>query len=184
MQSVKRVILMAVVMVLITPLLVAQHEETETNATSHELHEKFKVALTLGYTHIPAAFEEGHMEKSVFVPSVGLDLFYHLGDKWSLGLLADVELKNYVVDFKREDLDREGVFILTLVAGYKILPNLEFLLGGGIEFESHKNLGVFRFGIEREISIGDGWSVAPSAIFDFKEDFNTYTLGFAIGKSF
>ncbi len=170
--------------------LFAQHtEKPEHNAehgenTHEEKHKKFKVSFTLGVTHIPAAFEHGHEEKEVFVPTIGLDFFYIINHRWSMALIADVELEDYIVDFNREDLTREKAIILTLMGGYEIIPHWGLLFGGGIEFENNHNLGVLRVGTEYEFPLGRDWSFAPSFFFDYKEDFSTWALAVGIGKRF
>lgn len=157
-------------------------DNTENKA--HEALEKYKIAFTLGVTHIPAAFEHGHEEAAVFVPTIGLDFFYYFNHKWSMSLVADLEFAEYIVPFNREDLNREKALILALQAGYEVAPHWGIMLGGGIEIESHKNLGVVRLGTEYEIPLGDGWELAPSLFFDFKQDFSTYALAVGLGKRF
>ena len=83
--------------------LMAQETDKE------EISKPHKIALVLGYTLIPKAFEDGHEEKSEYVPTLGLDYFYQLCEKWKLGAAVDLELGNYLVDFNRETLSRENV---------------------------------------------------------------------------
>jgi len=164
--------------------LMAQHNgEQPAGALHEEESDPFKVALTFGYTHIPAGVgsEEG---EAVFVPTIGLDLFYSLNHKWSLGLVADLEMSEYIVDFGREELNREKAFILALLAGYEVLPRWKLLTGAGIELEKNKNLMVVRFGTEYDFPLGKGWSMAPSTFFDFKEEYSTWALSVSIGKTF
>ncbi len=168
----------------------AQHEahskaESPEHETTHEdLEHTYKIALAFGYNHIPAGFEEGNEEESVFVPSIGLDFFYSLNHKFTLGMVADLELAEYLVDFNREDLVRERALIWALIGTYEVLPHWKLLLGGGIEFEKHKNLGVVRLGTEYEIELSKGWDLGPSLFFDIKEHFNVWALSVAIGKRF
>ena len=151
---------------------VGQHAENVNSEQHKETHEeefkKYKVALALGMTNIPSGFEEGDEEKSVFVPSIGFDFFYYLNHKWSLGFVADLELSEYLVSFNREPLNREKAFILALLASYEIQPGWGILVGGGIELEKHKNLGVVRLGTEYEFDLGNEWSLAPSLFWDIK----------------
>ena len=115
---------------------------------------------------------------------MGLDFFYYINHKWSISFVADLELSNYIVNFKREDLNREKALILALQAGYEVAPHWAVMLGGGVEIESHKNLAVLRMGTEYEIPLSGGWELAPSLFFDFKEDFSTYAISIGIGKRF
>ena len=170
--------------------LAAQHTEEKQAEQKHEQHahegehSKYKLALATGYTHIPSAFEDGKEEEDVFVPSIGLDFFYFINEKWSLGVVADLELAEYLVDFGRENLDRERAFILAILSGYELAPGWAVLTGAGMEFEKHKNLLVVRLGTEYEFHLGQGWNLGPSLFFDFKEEFSTWTLGVMVGKRF
>ncbi len=160
----------------------ADNQEDETTHTGAE--HKYKIALALGYSHIPAAFEVGEGEESVFVPSIGLDFFYFWNHKFALGMVADLELAEYVVDFNRENLNRERAFILALIGAYEVSPHWGLLFGGGVEFEKHKNLAVVRLGTEYEIELDKGWGICPSLFFDIKEEFSVWGLNVAIGKRF
>ena len=167
----------------VTTFCYAQHQDSDKKSEG-EHETKYKIAFTVGATHIPAAFEHGHEEEALFVPTLGLDFFYHIKGHWSLGLMADLELGDYLVDFGRENLNRENALILTLMAGYEVKPHWEVLVGGGIEIESHKNLAVLRVGTEYEFPLANHWNIAPAFFYDFKEEFNTWALAIGISKRF
>jgi hypothetical protein len=187
--AIMKLLTLHIVMLLLAFNLTAQLTDTPVNNSEeshHEEHEalkKYKVALTLGLTHIPGAFNE-ESDKAIFVPTVGLDFFYFINHKWSLSFVSDLELSNYIVDFDREDLDREKALILAIQAGYEVLPSWAVLFGGGLEIEKHKNLFVLRLGTEYDIELHNNWSISPSLFFDFKEDFSTWTVAIGIGKKF
>ena len=170
--------------------LSAQHEgETTAENPEHEptheaLEHTYKIALTFGYSHIPAGFEEGQEEVAVFVPSVGVDFFYSLGHKFDLGMVVDWELAEYLVEFNRESLTRERALILALVGAYEVIPHWKILAGGGIEWEKHRNLAVVRVGTEYEIELNKGWDLGPSLFFDIKEAFSVWGFHVALGKRF
>ncbi len=159
-------------------------EVEDANGSNKEAHHKYKLAFALGLTHIPEAFEDGKEEDAVFVPTIGLDFYYHLNPEWSLVFMADLELGKYNVPFNQEELERERVAIFTVLGAYEVLPNVEVLIGGGFEFEEEKNLFVVRAGVEYEFALGNDWGISPSLLFDFKEDFNTWALAVSIGKRF
>jgi hypothetical protein len=181
-------ILLSFIFTIVTTITYAQNEGSHTKAEdqheqSDDEHEtKYKIAFTVGATHIPAAFEQGNGEDAVFVPTLGLDFFYHINHNWSLGIMADLELGDYIVDFGRENLYRENALILALMAGYEVKPHWEILFGGGIEIESHKNLAVLRAGTEYEFPMANNWNIAPSFFYDFKEEFNTWALAIGVSK--
>jgi hypothetical protein len=156
--------------------VMAQEESDEEVSKSH------KIAFVLGLTHIPEAFEEGHLEKAVYVPTIGLDYLYQLNETWSLGLALDLELGNYLVGFDRENLARENAIVTAALLGYEIAPRWGLLVGPGIEFEKNKNLFIFRAGTEYEFELGNDWGLFPSFNFDFKEKYSTWALSLGISK--
>lgn len=161
--------------------VVSYAQETNKEDVKEE-SKPHKIAFTLGLTHIPEAFEEGKTEKAVFVPTIGLDYFYQLNEKWNLGIALDLELGNYVVDFNQEDLSRDNAFIAVALAGYEILPRWEILMGPGIEFEKNENLLIFRLCTEYEFELGNDWGLFPSFSYDFKERYSTWALSLGISK--
>jgi len=134
-----------------------------------EVSKPHKIAFVLGYTHIPKAFEDDHEEKAVYVPTLGLDYFYQLSEKWKLGSAVDLELGNYLVGFNREPLSRENAIVTVALAGYEIAPRWGILFGPGWEFEKNKNLFIFRVSAEYEFETGNDWDLFPSFNYDFKE---------------
>jgi hypothetical protein len=159
------------------PLLAQEDEEKE-------ISKPHKLAVVLGLTHIPEAFENGLKEKAVYVPTIGLDYFYIIKEKWKLGVALDLELGNYLVDFNREDLSRENAIVTVALAGYEILPRWGILFGPGIEFEKNKNLFILRAGTEYEIETGNNWSLFPSFNYDFKSEYSTWNLSVGVSKRF
>jgi hypothetical protein len=142
--------------------LLAQEVEKEES-------KRHKFAFVIGLTHIPEAFEEGHLEKAVYVPTIGLDYFYQLKEKWKLGYALDLELGSYVVNFNREDLSRKNAVVTAVLAGYEILPRWSILAGPGVEFEKNKTLFIFRAATEYEFELANDWGLFPSFNYDFKE---------------
>jgi len=141
-----------------------------------------KIALVLGVTHIPDAFEEGQFEKAVYVPTIGMDYFYQLDEKWKLGLAIDLELGNYLVDFNREPLSRENALVTVTLAGFEILSGWGILVGPGMEFEKNKNLFIFRIGTEYEFELGNDWGLFPSLNYDFKKEYSTWDFSIGLSK--
>lgn len=165
-------------------VLVAQEEEREEeNEMELEMEGRHFIALSFGYTYIPkGANLESSEQEGFFVPSVGLDYMYRLTPRWEVGTMLDVELDHYLI-FDKE-LERENAFIATIVGLYKVTPRFSVYAGGGIELETHKNLAVFRIGVDSPIPIGRNWIMAPTFIADFKEGYDTWSLAVSIGKEF
>ena len=159
----------------------AQEEiETENN----EEESKNQLTLVLGYTHIPDAYEEGKLNESVFVPTIGIDYFRELNEKWFVGVVIDLELGNYLVNFNKEELERESALIIGALAGYEILENWSLMVGPAIEFEENKSLFVIRAGTEYRFPLQNNWSILPSFNYDFKEEYSTWSINIGIAKKF
>ncbi|MDV7186726.1 DUF481 domain-containing protein [Lutibacter sp. TH_r2] len=166
-----------------------EHHNENTNFT--EEHGKHKLAFYTGFTHITSAFyeHETHEESTgKWVPTIGVDYFYSLNKKWSLGAIVDMEIDNYMIKLADEqEEERLNVLITNAVAKYNINHHLGIFLGPGIEVEfseSTKNFFVIKAGLEYEIEIANGWEIAPSFIYDWKEEYKSYSYGFSIGKRF
>jgi hypothetical protein len=167
----------------ITGLRGQEHHENGSGGEQTEAHPKNMVGLGFGFTFIPVAAEVHETEaRGLFVPTIGLDYFRHLGKHWEVGIMADYELMHYmIVD---EQLEREQALLLTLLGMYKIGKRWGIYAGGGIEFEPHHNLAVFRLGTEYTIDLKKNWALIPKVFFDFKESYNTWSLQFSFAKLF
>lgn len=154
-------------------------EENEKEDPNGRIH---KIALVFGYTHIPAAFEEGNASASVFVPTIGIDYFVQFAKGWKIGAVLDLELNNYIVDFNREELEREKALITGILIGYEFENHWSILLGPGIELEKNKNLFVLRAGIEREFELDEHWGLSPSINYDFKEAYSSWSINIGVSR--
>jgi len=141
-----------------------------------------KLALVFGYTHIPAAIEEGIKTKEVFVPTIGIDYFVQFAKGWKIGAVVDLELNTYQVDFNREQLTRENALVTGLLFGYEFANRWSFLLGPGVEFEKNKNIFIIRASAEYEFELENGWGLFPSFNYDFKKHYSTYAINIGISK--
>lgn len=153
-------------------------EEDEIN----EAGISHKVAVVFGYTYIPVAFEEGKEEGSVFVPTLGLDYFMQFKERWKIGAVLDLELANYIVDLNREELERDKALVTGILVGYEFAPRWSFLIGPGMEFEKHENLFIIRMSTEYEFELGNNWGLFPSANYDLKKEYSTWSLNMGVSK--
>ena len=154
-------------------------EEHEEELEEGKIH---KLALVFGYTHIPSAFEDGHQSKSVFVPTIGIDYFLQFAKGWKIGAVLDLELKNYLLEFNREEIEREKALVTGILIGYEFANRWSFLLGPGIEFEKNKNLFVLRASTEYEFELDESWALFPSFNYDFKEEYSTWSINIGVSK--
>ena len=143
---------------------------------------KHKLAFVFGYTHIPAAFIDGHSRESVYAPTVGLDYFYQFEERWAIGAVIDLEFANYTVDFNKEELERERPVVTGILLGYELAPHWGFFLGPGLEFEKNKNLFILRASTEYSFELGDVWDLFPAFNYDFKNEYSAWSLTIGISR--
>lgn len=157
----------------------AQEEETE-----EEKEIKHSVAFSLGVTHVPRTLEEGVTVNSQYLPTLGFDYYRHLNERWKLGVVLDLELGKYEVEFEGETLKRETAFVTGLVTGFNILKGWNVYAGPGIEFERNKNLFIIRTSMEYEFEIGENLSLAPILSYDFKKEYGSYSFSVIFAVAF
>lgn len=167
--------------VFLTNLTFGQEEEEEIKEGVEKPHE---VAFVFGFSHIPAAFEEGEPEKEIYLPTIGFDYYYKLNEKWKLAFVLDFELAKYQVNFDGEEIKREGAIVTGLGIGYEVLPRWTIGFGPGLEFERNKNIIVFRFNTDYAFEIGNDFALAPYFNYDFKQEYDTFSIGIGLHKSF
>lgn len=143
-----------------------------------------QLSFVFGYTHIPEAFEEGKLNESVYVPTIGIDYFWGLNEKWFFGGVLDVELGSYSVNYGVKELERESALIIGALVGYEVAKNWALITGPAIEFEKNKNLFVFRAGTEYRFKLENNWAILPALNFDFKEEYSSWSIGIGLGKKF
>ena len=91
---------------------------------------------------------------------------------------------NYLIEFKREDLERANVFIFAVAGVYELLPRWAIFVGPGIEIEKHHNFGLMRFGTDYSIPLKNHWDITPTFTLNHKIDYYSYEIVIAIGKRF
>jgi hypothetical protein len=156
------------------------------NSQEHE-NEKFKhfrISPVLMHTYIPTATIDGN--KTVIIPTLGLDLEYWFTEKWGFGFHNDLELLTFEIEKDNQLLvEKEFPVVLTLDALWKFHKNWVLIFGAGVEFEKNENLFIVRTGFEYEIEIGNHWDVAPTVFYDYRSNnFGTWSVGIGIGKRF
>lgn len=174
-------------------LLVAQENEHTSDShqsdskNTHENHDELKkhsLFFEFGYTHIPDGYEELMDDQDIWVPTFGLAYLYYFSHKWSAGVMANLEMESYLINFNEEELKRDNVLILAAVAKFEVMRNWAVFAGLGIEIEEHHNFPVFRFGTEYNVPLPKNWFLAPVLTFDYKEEYTTWELAVGIGKRF
>lgn len=190
MNKITKITLFFVMLVTITISAQEHHQKIKHNSSSNE-HGKHKLAIFTGFTHVSSAFYEHEThEESIgkWVATVGIDYMYSFNKKWSIGAIVDMEFDNYMIklDDEKEE-ERLNVVITSIVAKYNLTHHIGVFIGPGIETEfseSTKNFFVMKVGAEYEIEISNGWEISPSLMYDWKEEYKTFSYGFSIGKRF
>jgi hypothetical protein len=138
---------------------------------------------TFSYGIVPAGSAEDNITDGHLVPAIGFDYLYRVASKWEVGIVADYELATYVIP-RKENLKRERAFIVSALTAYNIFPTWSAFAGVGIELEKHKNFAIIRLGTEYSIALKNRWVIPIGIFVDFKEGYESYSVGAGIGRSF
>ena len=90
------------------------HEEVDHKLVHHRL------GVGIGYTFVPKGEEVPNDKKGLFVPTIAVDYFYKFSHTWSAGLVADLELKEYVIPVDDEFLSRKNALIIPSTSSQRI----------------------------------------------------------------
>jgi hypothetical protein len=178
---------MKLVGVLVLALLFPIFSKAQSNnVESTHSFKQFRISFALGQTYIPQATSGN--AKYVVVPTIGLDFQYWINTKWGIGLKNDIEIANYLVESNGggSSIIRNNPVIIALPLLLSPWENhFTFIIGPGVELESHENFFVFRAGVGSEFEVGNHWDFAPEIIYDLKNGhINTLTIAIAVGKRF
>ena len=162
----------------------AQQAGTEAQARTSWKHDhSHLVGAGAGFTLVPLGDELGETDaRGLYAPNVGLEYFYRIKRRWGAGLIGIIELDHYVVT--DDQVERENALNLTLVGMYSPTRYLDVFLGGGMEIEQHDNLALLRLGTQYSMLLGRHWALIPRLYFDFKGNYNTWTLSLSMARRF
>jgi hypothetical protein len=166
------------------------HENSDENTGHNEVqhtHNKHIVAFYAAFTHIPGAFYESETNErrsGKFVPTLGLDYYYHFAPKWATGIMADFEFDDYYVNRGEEELIRDNIWVAALVTKYKAHKYIDFFAGPGYEMERKKgntdqesiSFWLIRAGVEFAVPIENNWYMGTSFLYDFKEEYHSFSF--------
>jgi hypothetical protein len=169
-----------------------KHHEQETDQhVSH--HKKHALSASINHTIIFSGVKNGETQTSVFVPSFGLNYTYFFNNKWALGLHNDIILEDFLVkgessgDPVAKSSDEEITVIergrpvsMAIMGIYKPIQNLGIMAGAGMEFSSHEDYAVIRFGLEAPVHLGQTWEIYGTITYDIMIDAYT-SLTYGIG---
>lgn len=165
--------------VLTSVIATSQEHENEHGDFKH-----FRISPVISHTFIPTNTSEG--DKTVIVPTFGLDLEYWVNEKWGFGFHNDLELETFEIEKEHElFVEKEFPLVLTFDALYKFTKHFVLVVGTGVEFEKNEDLFILRAGLEYEVEFGNHWDVSPTVIYDYRSNSSsTWGIGIGIGKRF
>lgn len=174
---------LALLMIPFSHVQAQDEHEKHKESGAHEAHWKthrHSIHFAMGSTYIPkASYSSNIDERNIFVPTIGIDYFYKLAERWEIGVMLDYEFGTYLV-LKEDDLERQNAFLTVATAAFDFHDGWNAVIGAGIELEEEENLGIIRLGLERKFS-AERWIFGPSLFYDIKEGYDTWSLSLAIG---
>jgi hypothetical protein len=150
----------------------------------HDDFERHQISLMTGYAWVPQAVVVEHTAETVIIPSIGIDYGYWFSHKFSLTLVNDLELSNYLVEDATGFLKREFKYVGAIVAFYEPVKGLGVFAGPGFEYDKHEIFSLLKVGIELMKHFEDGWGGGITTSVDINELYQTYTAGVAFSKKF
>jgi len=177
-------------------------EPKENSSNNHDQSDhdfkKHDITFIIGHTHIGSGLDSSSGKKEWLVlPSFELNYNFHFNEKWALGVHNHMIIEEFLVtgedshesDSRSDDevvgIERDKPISVTLVASYKIHKHIALIAGGGVEFSSHENYKVIKFGIEFPFHIPNDWEVIGGFVYDINIDaYESFTLGMGIAKLF
>lgn len=178
-------------------LMKETHQDPKTDH-DEEPHKKHAISASINHTVIFSAVKDGESRSSIIVPSFGLNYNYVFSEKWGVGLHNDIILEDFVVkDASPNDpttrnteseivaIERGRPISMALMAIYKPIKNLGIMAGGGMEFSSHEDYVVIRFGLEAPFHLPKHWEVFGVLSYDIMIDaYSSLTYGIGVVKLF
>ena len=164
-------------------------EERSTPARSAEGSEeeepllRHRVAILTGNTYVPKGDPAQGRTGFVVAPTYGIEYEYNFTHKFAVGVNCDMEVQRYVINTdEHEELEREFATVVALNFIYEPIPNLAIMLGPGREFETHKSFWAVMGGVSYAFKLPNNWDISPTFCYEFKENFDAWTLGISFGK--
>jgi len=136
--------------------------------------------LSGGAVYVPEGTGHADVEEGRWVGTVGIGYKYKLREPWSLAVVVEVELDEYLV--YESGLVREYPVILAGLAHIETAPRLSLYTGFGAEIETHETLALFRAGVNYEIQIKELWAIAPTFYFDLTKEYAKFAIAVEFGR--
>jgi len=168
-----------------TPGQAQEREEGHPEAGEHEeqARPRHRLAIFTGNTWIPEGNHEGAIDGLIEAPTLGLDYALRLGERFAISSINDVQVASYVIEREDgSDLERERVFVTSLVLMWEATPRLQLFAGPGLETDRHETLGLAKVGVEWVLFEPHPWDVALNFAWDIKKEYDSIAVGLSIGR--
>jgi hypothetical protein len=174
----KKTVLLSILILSFSATIIAQE-----STLKEEHKQKIRGAIMMANSHVPNAIEN---EKSIIViPTWGFDVDYFYHPRWSVAVQGDIKIQSFEIEDNHTTLKRTNPLTFAGVLHYHALRHWSFYGGPGYEFESHKNLYLFKVGTEYSFEISDKFEIALNLIYENKENvYDAWTFGIAFNKLF
>lgn len=156
--------------------LFAQHTEEKVK------HSHWRISPFIGHTFV--ALEKGG--KHTPIASWALDIEYWWQENMGIGLHNDLEVESFIIeDEEGEVIERHFPVVVSLDFLFKPWKKLVVYAGPGVEFDSNKNFGLIRLGVEYEFMVNERMDIAPTFFHDTRFNaFDTWTIALGVGWGF
>lgn len=161
----------------------AQEHGTEEAGAEHEEAPRHRLAIFTGNTWMPQSGHEGAIDGFIAAPTIGIDYAFRIAERFAIMSINDFQIDQYVIE--REDgseLERERLFVTSLVLMWEATHTIRLLAGPGIETDEHETLGLVKVGAEWEFLRAHPWDVALSLAWDIKGEYDAIAVGLSIGR--
>ena len=142
-----------------------------------------RLGFYTGNTLVSAASTGVQDDGLLIIPTIGLSYEFFFTPRVGLGVTADLELQNYVIEAgEADELERDRNLIITAIVLVEPVERFALFAGAGGEFEKNENFFVVRVGTAYAFRIGRSWELAIEGSYDYKDVYGSWGLGLVIVK--
>ncbi len=177
-------------------------DQEDTIEEHHVKHfKKHAISFMISHTNINTGIKDNKDKNAwLALASFGLNYNFNFNEKWALGLHTHMIIEDFAVKesgshnenlstFSEEGgsaiIERGTPISLALIGSYKVHKHIALLAGAGMEFSSHKDFKVIKFGVEFPFHIPNNWEIYGALLYDINIDaYQSLTVGMGIAKLF
>lgn len=192
MRSVSRIWAIVSIATLSLAVIPVWAGEAEAEAGPFKRH---RIAFFTGNTIVPSGGENEDRLGTAIVPTLAFDYEYWPSRRFAVGWYNDFTLTSFFVKTNREAppgassseggkeiIEREPVYLTAVVGIFEPVRRLALYTGPGYEFEENENLPVWKLGVEYSFPLPNDWDIALAAAYDYKEIYDSFSVGLSFGK--